>query len=92
MLTIKNINGSVMYNYHEKKAYPTDDKSDKMITKFGNSKLNRWVKHNQAIVDYIVDKYVEAARSFHDDNNRYYILFDSKIKQDILEWIFQSSQ
>ena len=92
MLTIKNINGMVMYNYHDKKNDMPCPYAPTLIPAFNQNKTNKLLKNKEHIIEYIADQYVEAAKSFYDENEKYCISFDPQIKKDILKWVYKSSQ
>lgn len=94
MLTIKNINGKVMYNYQEKKIsvpYPYTPVLVPFSKETNFSKMKGY-ESKYYMLEYIADQYLEAAKSFIDDNDKYHISFDPQIKKDILEWVLKTSQ
>lgn len=88
MLTIKNIDGNVMYNYT---AIPVKKVKEinipVPILKNKTIDIKRWYSENQCEVDYILDIYLSATDGIN--NSKYYVYFNkNSLRDDLIEWIY----
>lgn len=94
MLTIKRVNGQILYNYQEKRVREAD-KQDILIPSlkrnFNSDAYIEWYNKKKHYVNYIVDLYMDTASSFHDENRKYRVSFGPELRDNIKKWIFESS-
>ena len=88
MLTIKRIDGNVMYNYV---SIPTKKVRDNIVPvpqlKNKTRDIQRWYAANQCEVDYILDRYINATYSIL--HLKYYISFNkNELRDDLIAWIY----
>lgn len=88
MLTIKNIDGNVMYNYV---SIPKKKVREDIIPfpqlKNKTRDIQRWYASNQCEVDYILDRYISATDSIV--HCKYYISFNKNdMRDDLIAWIY----
>lgn len=92
MLSIKNINGKILYNIQSKQDIQSPQKQSIPLPKVKTKKqsYNDWYDKNQVYVDYIVDQYIQTLSQFQ--SNEYSIKFNyNELIKYISYWVYISS-
>jgi hypothetical protein len=92
MLSIKNINGKILYNIQSKQDIQSPQKQSIPLPKVKTKKqsYNDWYDKNQVYVDYIVDQYIQTLSQFQ--SNEYSITFNyNELIKYISYWVYISS-
>jgi hypothetical protein len=88
MLTIKNIEGVVMYSFKQMKPKRVENNVT-LIPRLKNKsrEIQKWYISNQNEVDFILDKYMKATENIL--HVKYIVTFDkNSLRSDLLCWMY----